>query len=209
MPIRALLGTCLLLLVGSSLAVDVPHVFVDGSTISASQVNENFAALAASMPGVASSATSSSVSLTLGTAQVVRSISITVPAGGQVIVDAQFVFNARHANGTRTQVGAVLSTSTGDFFVPSAFSVYMQVPPEAPTAFSAVYAAPASLRRVFPVAAAGTYTFHLVAKLNEGGNNFVNVFLPAMTALYVPTSFGATVSVTHDGPGDPSPLGGD
>lgn len=80
---------------GLAVAVTLPNIFVAGTTISAGQVNANFAALNGALPLVWASTdtTGGGISITAGGKTEVNSVSINAPAAGFVVISGSVFIN--------------------------------------------------------------------------------------------------------------------
>lgn len=215
-----LLAVTLVVLIGvSAVAVNVPNAFVAGETISASEMNANFAALEAAVAALEASAaaleaTQSVVAhakrdLTVDFAAATTEaadlvvVELTVPAAGVVVVEAamQTGYNGtvepnRGVLTIDTDAGGTVSIAGSESFVFGASA------PSGPSTFFA----PAALRRVFSVEA-GTHTFRLKG-FNESGTGNKYVFNPSITATWYPAS-RASVSAVSTSVGTQSRSGQD
>jgi hypothetical protein len=188
-----LLVVTTLVLVGvTAFAVDLPHSFTAGTTIRASDVNANFAALAAALPLVAHAHFGGQVIIPTTTAPIdVITVTLSVPIGGTVIVAAtgQGGLSAstepnHFTYSIDTVPGGVLDTGSPDAQVFGFFS-----PPSSSAIFGTV-----AIQRAFDVAP-GTHTFRLKA-FATGTNGFRWVYNPTIVATFYPTGQVAAVATT-------------
>ena len=96
--------------------VNVPYTFSPGTTISSSQVNDNFQALAQSMPGMKSVGWGGSVTLST-TWQNIASITVTPPADGMLLLmgmtNVTIYYDNGGARGDQSVVLCITQTSGG------------------------------------------------------------------------------------------------
>ncbi len=165
-------------------AVNIPNTFAPNTTISASQVNANFTAVANQMPGVEYSSNESYISVT--TDSVVLSVDVTAPTEGYIVASFTGTSKFDHTNGTTQNLRMNLSTTcpTTVGANPGGFR-YSAIPSEAPTGG---YYSTIGTNYVFQVAA-GTTTVCLVAESTSGALNSVEIGYPVLQAIFVPNRF--------------------
>jgi hypothetical protein len=187
-----LVVTTLVLIGVTAFAVDLPHSFTAGTTIRASDVNANFAALAAALPLVAHAHLDGQVNIdTTAEALDILTVTLSVPVGGTVIVAAtgQGGMSASTAPNhftysIDTVPGGVLNIGS-----PNAQVFGFLSPPN-----SAVYFGAVAIQRAI-VVAPGTHTFRLKA-FATGTNGFRWVYNPRIVATFYPAGQVATVATT-------------
>lgn len=196
-----LLTVTLVVLIGvSAVAVNVPNAFVAGETISASEMNANFAALEAAItaleaaqPVVAHAKRDFAVNFQAATTEAVDLVlvELTVPAAGVVVVEAamQTAFNGTTDPNRGALTIDTVAGGTIDFVGEESYVFGADTPPNTTTFFAA-----AALRRTFSVEA-GTHTFRLKGfNLSGTGNKYV--FNPSITATWYPASRASVATVS-------------
>lgn len=151
-------------------------VFPTGSISAAEMFDE---------PGVAN-ASDNSVGTTLSTTATFTNVisrSITVPGPGYVIVFGTIETLHTHSNGTETNLQFGVSDSATS--QPSTQDMGVRLASALP---SGTYLLTNNSHSVFPVAAAGTFTYYVLARMNSGTGQ---TFDTELTCLYVPTAYGA------------------
>lgn len=210
-----LLAVTLVVLVGvSAVAVNVPNAFVAGETISASEMNANFAALEASVTALEASAAALEAAQPVvahalaadpyvavdsaGIAEDVVVVSIEAPAAGVVIVTATAqaaLFGTTQPNRIAFAIddvagGVLTGNAAGEFLVGSG----------APPNTSSVWI-PVAIQRAFEVAG-GVHEFRLEAQaLEADGTKYL--WSPTITATWFPAgsaSIAAAVAASSVAP---------
>lgn len=167
-------------------------VFDTNNTGNASAVLPTGAISAAEMfdePGVANAA-DNSVGTTLSTTASFTNVisrSITVPGPGYVIVFGTLETLHSHSAGTETNLQ--FGVSDNPTSQPSTQDMGVRL---ASALSSGQYLLTNNSHSVFPVAAAGTFTYYVLARMNSGNGQ---TFDTELTCLYVPTAYG-TVELT-------------
>jgi hypothetical protein len=107
-----------ILLLGNSIAVyaqvNVPNTFSSGTTISSTQVNDNFNALAQSMPGIKTSIGGGAITLSSAW-QNIASITVTPPVDGLFFVlgSTTPMFNPTDITNSTSHVGLCITQTSG------------------------------------------------------------------------------------------------
>ncbi len=200
------LGAAIVAVGLGAMAVTIPNTFSSGQVISAAQVNANFTALKTAVdaleapgsvntakiadnavtaakiadePGQAQSFTGATTTLD-GTVQVVRSVTITPPAAGFVLIVTSAEVRLTHTNGTDSAVQFGVSASTS--FTPDQDkSIFL--PSTAP---SGLYSQVAAAQKIFPVAGGAALTFNLLAQELSGNTAITDI---TISAVYLPTAY--------------------
>jgi hypothetical protein len=109
-------------------------------------------------------------------------VTITVPSGGTVLVQAQVWVAIDHTFGTRDLANLRIADAPGSCGL-SPYTSPVDVPADAPTAtsFSGVF-----LQTPFPVTA-GTYTFYFNGFMGVGQNALDNFYYGNMVAVFYPS----------------------
>ena len=163
---------------GLAAAVTIPNTFVPGATISAAQVNANFAATVQNKSVATCSAEVFNVALTATIADI-NSVSITVPGPGTVLVSGSGTFSVNN-NGTAWEGDVWIADTSGG----SAGDIrnFWGGPLGLPTG---VYNSPVHEQRTFTVAAAGTNTYYMTGRFFN--TQAVSVFRSNVCAVFTPT----------------------
>jgi hypothetical protein len=122
-----------------------------------------------------------------GTVQTLISRTVTVPAGGYVLVMATAQPLILHTQGTASDADFGVSNTAGS--LPANQDVNLELSSAIP---SGQYCFPVTVHGLFEVASSGVYTFHLVAQEHSG---FFEVYDIQFTELFIPTAYG-TVAAT-------------
>jgi len=169
--------------------VTIPHTFSPGTTISSGQVNANFTALKNQMPAVKQSVGPIWITMPTTAAQL-KSISVTPPGNGYVIVTTTGTVSVTHTSGTlgyfcldlhgtADYVGGCGPMSGSDTavrsYLPSGFPS---------TGGGQDFGIPYSIVKVFPVSGGASTTFYLNGRAT--GFDSAHLFHSAMTVLFVP-----------------------
>ncbi len=128
-------------------------------------------------------------------ATVIGSRSITVPAGGYVLVMSSAQLTLTHTNGTYSRAEFGVSDSSTE--LPGNQDVMAGLPSGAATGN---YYMPITGHGLFEVASAGTYTYYFLGELIDPGVEIL-IYDKQLTLIYIPTSYG-TVSPTLAGGAD-------
>lgn len=134
--------------------------------------------------GVAN-ASDNSVGTTLSTTATFTNVltrSITVPAAGYVIVMGTLETTHLHSSGTETNLQFGVTDTAGS--LPATQDMGCRLPS---SWASGTVLLTNNTHSVFPVAAAGTYTYRILARMNSGNGQ---TFDTELTCLYVPTAYG-------------------
>jgi hypothetical protein len=197
--------------IGSYFGSAEPHLYITGSSRAAlfkmnqsddGSVELPVNAIAAQEmldePGAASITEGSLHTDLDGTVQTLISRTVTVPAGGYVLVMATAQPLILHTQGAASDADFGVSNAPGS--LPSNQDVNLELSSAIP---SGQYCFPVSVHGLFEVASAGSYTFYLLAQQHSG---FFEVYDIQFTELYIPTAYG-TVAATMAGdvPDDRSP----
>jgi hypothetical protein len=162
--------------------VTIPNSFTPGTTISSSQMNQNFTAVANQMPGVKTvEDTRPWVSPLPTTSSTVMSITVTVPGQGYVVVTASGViyFNVSVAGDRLIRVKVSEIASDTDE-TPGIQIVRMPVSVGS-------YSIPFSTTKVFSVTTASTVTYYLNMWDQVGGSGN-GTERPILTAVFIPNA---------------------
>lgn len=176
-------------------AVSIPYTFTAGTTAKASEVNANFQTLANALPAAKAAFLNEKV-ITSTTGEQVTSLQVTLPASGQVIVNATGnICIYGHAQGNWDNVVFKLSKTSGDLNFSSSlqyglgFNIPSTEPSYPTTAPDDDVCKPFSINYVFTESTAGAITYYLNAARNAGtstANSLVKAV--SFTALYVPNT---------------------
>jgi len=165
---------------GLAAAVTIPFNFNTGDTLLASSMNANFAAVA-NQGSIVATATTNSGTIINGSCvnPGARSVSITAPVAGRVIISGQMVLEFNHATALTDEVDVYIGTASATDC--AQLSGFMTVPSVLPIA-TYFYSVP--LTGDFPVAATSTTTFFLNMRGfgNTGHVNFNN----RLVATFIP-----------------------
>jgi hypothetical protein len=150
-------------------------------------------------PGIVSSRRGSGyVDVTsTSTMQDLRSVEITLPAAGYVLVEGGCYMNL---SGTSSENKAYLQIDTaagGDLAVGHYFGCGMD-----DYASSGTHMFPVTVNRIYYLAA-GTYTFRLEATRSSGSAGTAKAVVPRIIATYIPTSYGLVATVVESPEGFP------
>ncbi|MEK6699842.1 MAG: hypothetical protein AABZ10_12470 [Nitrospirota bacterium] len=171
--------------------VTVPSTFASGTTISSSQVNANFSALADAMPGVKTSTGTVLTSIT-GTAgnnaTSIMSMSVTPPVSGNVIVigSGTIFFNQSVPKYNRATFS--LNTTAGVTKYPEYVTASFGPRDEAAPGVAQLVAQSLNIVDVFPVTGGITTTIYLNAHRDATGINTIQAEYPRLTAIFVPNT---------------------
>jgi hypothetical protein len=137
-------------------------------------------------PGVASYASSPGVPLT-ASISAVASQSITIPAGGFILVIATANMGISHTNGLLSH--AIIGTSGSTSSFPANQDLYVDYPTGAATGY---YFVPATCHGLYYQPSAGTYTYYLLGQEVDGAyvcyeNQLSLIYLPTMYGSVQPT----------------------
>ncbi len=164
-------------------AVNIPNTFAPNTTISASQVNANFTAVANQMPGVEYSYDGSYISVP-GSDTVILSVDVTAPTDGYIAVSFSGIAKFNHTNGARDSIRATLSTTCPGAVEGSTVGFrYSSIPSAAPTGD---YYNTIATNNVFAVSAGAT-TICLIAETFDALT--VEIGYPVLQAIFVPNRF--------------------
>ncbi|MDZ7860771.1 MAG: hypothetical protein U5O15_08960 [Candidatus Krumholzibacteriota bacterium] len=142
-------------------------------------------------PGVASDGEDSYT--TIGAeATVILSRSITVPAGGYVLVMSSAQLTLTHTNGTDSR--AIFGVSDNSSSLPLNQDIMAGLPSNSTSGIRYI---PITTHGLFEVASAGTYTYYFLGDLFDTGADFL-AWDPQLTLIYIPTSYG-TITPTLAG----------
>jgi hypothetical protein len=197
-PLWQIMSLLALLIMGNAsitwAEATVPNVFTQGTTISSSQVNENFSALKSQMPAVKQVIPELLTSYEMtSTPAALMSISVTPPGNGYVLLTATGTVGVTHSVGELghflLQVSDVEGEATGykgqaalESYIPTGFP--STVAPSG--AANLDFGIPYSIVKVFPVNAGGSYTFYLNGYAS--GLNTAALRNPMMTAVFIPNA---------------------
>jgi len=131
-------------------------------------------------PGVASDVKTTSVGLGTGSYTTITSKSITVPASGYVLVMAGCTIRAVHGGGMSD---ADIGVSDSPSSLPSTQMMTFTIP--SATA-AGTYRFPGAYHTVFPVAAAGTYTYYFLGQEYSGA---ISIWDIQLSLAYFPTAY--------------------
>ena len=162
--------------------VTIPYPFTTGTTISSSEMNQNFTAVANQMPGVKTvEDTRPWVSPLPTTSGTVLSITVTVPGPGYVVVTASgaIFFNVSVA-GQRLILIKVSEIASDTSENPGVQIVRMPVSVGS-------YSIPFSTTKVFSVTTASTVTYYLNMYDMDGGSGN-GTERPILTAVFIPNA---------------------
>jgi hypothetical protein len=179
----AVLGSSLGLAVA---AVTIPNSFTAGTTISATQVNDNFLTLGNAMPAISQTAASGSVPIPDATVVNVRTITFTAPANGFVVVTGQG--NVEIDQTVVGSVGVQLYLTTVSGGTSASDKVWAGFSNAGGTT-QFFWLAPFSLTRIYPVTGGTSYTYFLTADepfTDASANGFVQN--ATLTAMFVPSA---------------------
>lgn len=149
--------------------------------VQAAEISDEPGVSGTTLPGTASASTS------LAT---IRSVSITAPDSGFVIVFMNARAGIAHVNGTGSSLTYGLATSAS---LTGAQQIVASVPNTAPTG---TYGFPMGGHAIFPVSA-GLNTFQLAALRAGAGSASIGQI--TMSCLYVPTSYGSFTRLQDSG----------
>jgi len=175
--------------VNSYADVTIPNTFTSGTTISSSQMNANFTAVANQMPAVKQTLPGPWITIT-STASELTSISFTAPSNGYAMIFASGMMNV----GTTTT--STIAYVCVDLDATSGYTggctpmggtnsaVRSDLPAGFPNTGNTGYAIPYSIIKVIPVTSGTTYHYYLNGLAT--GLTFASLFQPSMTVLFVP-----------------------
>lgn len=163
----------------------IPNTFTAGTPASAADVNANFSAVEASIPGinVSDDQTYSPVSATAGT---VAQITVTPPANGYVLLQYSGIADIAHTNGTLDEVRVEISDTAGMITFEPSFNL-VEVTSAQPSSGDEYYS-PIQTQRLFPVTANVTKTFYVRADLHSGTTAYIGYNY--LSAMFVPKTIG-------------------
>ena len=166
-------------------AVNIPNVFSSGTTISSSQVNANFTAVANQMPGIEFTSSNSWGGALTGSAQNIASLIVTAPTDGFVWVSFSAHCWITHTTGTNSALDIQISNSSTpaiDFLTTSYRRKQID-----PAAASGGYSDSCVTDRVFPVSA-GDNNFYLHAyRFTGAGPDYIGNY--SMQAIFFPSRY--------------------
>jgi hypothetical protein len=166
--------------------VTIPNTFSSGTTISSSQVNANFTAVANQMPAVKQSLTGSWVTMST-TAGQLSSISFTAPGTGYAMIFATGSISVNSAAATESYVCVDLADTSAYVggcqpVLGSDTAVRSFLPATFPDTTD--FQMPYSIIKVIPVTSGLTYSYYLNGFFT--GATAAYLFQPNMTVLFVP-----------------------
>jgi hypothetical protein len=164
-------------------AVTIPNTFISGTTISSSQVNANFNALATAMPGVNYLQTQTDVTLTT-TTQNIYSVTVTAPRAGYLIALFSGYAYINHSTGVSSIYRYWISNSSTGSYLSAVSFRYWSLHSSLPTA--AYYDSP-STQEVFPTSG-GTMTLYVRADTSTSSSN-VLMSNGSLNVIFVPTQY--------------------
>lgn len=167
--------------------VAVPNTFTSGTTISSSQVNANFSALANAMPGVKKTVAQGIHVITSTTGVSLVSLAVTPPADGQVIVIGTGTITFLQANSANNFATFSLNTVAGTWKSPAIVHTFGPYSNSAPGVGQLV-AGSLNIVDVFPVTGGVTTTIYLNAHRDSTGVNTLQAEYPGLTAIFVPNT---------------------
>lgn len=187
-------AACLLVMVvlgmalGADAAVSIPNTFSPSTTISSSQMNANFTAVAQQMPAVKQSLSGIWIAIPV-TAGQLSTISFTAPGTGYAMIFANgsiyldtlastAAFACIDLDATSAYVGGCIPNSGSD----TAIRTYL------PATFpdTTEFAIPYSMIKVIPVTSSTTYSYYLNGLATGTAASGAWLFQPNMTVLFVP-----------------------
>lgn len=134
------------------------------------------------------------------TGQSFASATIDAPTSGYVFVIATGKVFIEHQNGTWDNLIFKVSTTAGDVSTPAVATAVFRVPDTWPTDTTNIVL-PMAIQHVFSVGS-GSTTFHLNG-YDSRPTNDDGILLPAITAIFIPTAYGATSLTEVPGVGGP------
>jgi hypothetical protein len=163
-------------LVETFIGVTIPYNFTSGTTISSSQVNANFTALANQMPGIDWTTISQASFNARGSVVTLANVTITAPCSGYVVVRFDGQAYADAGDGLTLAASDTASWGSNDGNV----TFYSD---------NKLYAHPFSHTRVYSVSA-GSKTFYAVAQnyTPQGGSGVAGVY-GTLTATFYPNRY--------------------
>lgn len=170
-------------IIGIAYAVNVPNTFVSDTTISSSQVNQNFTTLGNAMPAVKTvSGTNSSV-FTSTTAKNIVSLTVTPPANGYIILNASSTVGINQTTPASNYVSIYLTKTSNGTSSQKTFFCLDTSGGSADRSW-----APLSMTKVYSVTGGVATTFYMTAQRDSSGNNsiYVGYYDATLTATYVP-----------------------
>lgn len=178
-------------------AVNIPYTFTAGTTAKASEVNANFQALANAMPAAKAAFLNEKV-ITSTIGEQITSLQVTLPASGQVIVNATGTACVKgHVQNHWSTSHFKISKTSGDVNVDSSFRYAtggIGIPPTEPSyptgADDYVCGAFFSINDVFTESSTGPITYYLNGAhgTSADASTFFKVIGVSLTAVYVPNS---------------------
>jgi len=160
--------------------VTIPNSFTPGATISSSQMNQNFTAVANQMPGVKSVETGGQIVVPT-TSGTMLSITVTVPGAGYVVVTASgsidCIFSVAGAMLVRVKVSQIASDTSETPGIQ-----FLRFP-----ASVGSYVFPFSTTKLFSVTSASTVTYYL-NMWNQLGVGALQLDDTTLTAVFIPNA---------------------
>jgi hypothetical protein len=168
--------------------VTIPNTFTSGTTISSSQVNANFTAIANQMPAVKQSLSGIWITIPAAADQL-SSISFTAPGTGYAMIFATGSISLDTAASTASYVCIDLADTSAYVggcqpALGSDTAVRSFLPATFPDTGAGGYDIPYSIIKVIPVTSGVTYTYYLNGYAT--GMTAASLFQPNMTVLFVP-----------------------
>lgn len=169
--------------------VSIPTTFTSGSTISASQVNNNFKTLGDRMGAYKyQSIASTSLTSPCSAHGDLGSITVSAPANGYIVVRASASYVAVYPYNVNTNSYAKLCLSSLTSSCNAVYQYFYQETYGSTGSTSYGYFSP-NLEYYFYVGGAGSYTYYLTGCRDTSGTSAGNpyVYAPKMTATFIPS----------------------
>jgi hypothetical protein len=166
----------------SAESLTIPNTFTSGTTAIASEVNENFTAIANAMPAVKTVTTTRTTEITVALVDIV-SLTVTPPDDGFIILTGSSYVGVNQTVAANNYAFVYLTTiSRGT----SGTLTFFRLDTQGGSADASW--APLSLTGVFPVTGGVATTFFMTAERDNFGANsvFVGFDHASLTAIFVP-----------------------
>lgn len=167
----------------------VPYTFSSGTVAKSSEVNANFQELANAMPAAKSTSVESNITALYPNGGQLGSLSVTIPAGGKVIVSASGTLCMdNHSTGSTDSLWLKISKTSGTVFSGSGPYAHYRIDKTTPTYTDGRSCVPFSMSDVFDETTAGTITYYLNGSKDTTSTLTGLAHQVSFTALYVPNS---------------------
>lgn len=168
--------------------VTIPNNFTAGTTAKANEVNANFQAIADAIPGIKVTGVPDYNNITAAypTGSQLGTLSVTIPAGGKVLVSATgSVCMNNHILGSTDEVYMKISKTSGAVTGEGSFSVY-RIDKAIPTDTDLRSCVPFNTNYVFTEASGGTITYYLNMSVSSPGGMIGEIHQANLMAQYIP-----------------------